>query len=303
MESYQHIQQQHHKEVEDIWEGYVTIEEKIDGSQFRIEFHPDREMEFGSHHNDGVEVDSMFKLAIEGAKKIFQDYKPDVRTTVFCEYLSKPKQNSIPYAKVPNNNLILFDVKRFDKYLDRKKKEKFAERYGMDIVQLIWEGDGDKITPELIKEFLAKPSILGHVKGFDRVEGIVVKNYDKLYDEPEGHSLHGHFKCTKIVNDAFKEKNSEENPNSKNKFQDLKEIYRTDGRFLKAIQHLKEKGELTGELSDLRFLVPEVMRDIEEEEKEVIKDALWKLFGKEIVGYAGKGMPEFYKKYLVEQSH
>ena len=134
MESYQHIQQRHHKEVQDIWEGEITIEEKIDGSQFRIEFYPDREMDFGSHHNDGVGVDSMFRVAIESAKKIFQDYKPEVRTTIFCEYLSKPKQNSIPYENVPNNNLILFDVKRDDKYLNRKKKEEFAKKHGLDIV-------------------------------------------------------------------------------------------------------------------------------------------------------------------------
>lgn len=302
MESYQHIQQSYHEEVKDIWEGEVTIEEKIDGSQFRIEIYPDREMEFGSHNNDGVEIDSMFRLAIESAKKIFQDYKPDTKVTIFCEYLSKPKQNSIPYEKVPNNNLVLFDVKRDNKYLNRKKKEEFATKHGLDLVPCLWEGAGSTVTPELIKEFLAKPSILGHAKGFDRVEGIVVKNYGKMYDVHEGHSLYGHFKCTKIVNDAFKEKNHEENPNSKNRFQDLKEMYRKDARLLKAIQHLKEKGELKGELSDLRLLVPEVIRDIGEEEKEVIKDALWKLFGKEITSYAGKGMPEFYKKYLSEQS-
>ncbi len=302
MESYQKIQQPYREEVKDIYEGEVVIEEKIDGSQFRIEIDTDGIMMCGSHHNDGIEMDSMFRLALESAKKIFDGYKPKVRTTIFCEYLSKPKQNSIPYERVPNNNLVLFDVKQDKSYLNRQQKEDFATKHGMDLVPCIWAGAGSTVTPELIKEFLAKPSFLGHGKGFDRVEGIVIKNYDKLYDEPEGHSLHGHFKCTKIVNDAFKEKNNEENPNSKNHFQELKEMYRNDARLLKAVQHLKEKGELKGELADLRFLVPEVIRDLEEEEKEVIKDALWKLFGKEICGYAGKGMPEFYKKYLLEQS-
>ncbi len=302
MESYQKIQQPYREEVKDIYEGEVVIEEKIDGSQMRIEIDMDGTITCGSHHQDGITLDSMFRLGVEEAEKLFAEYKPKVKVTVFAEYLSKPKQNTIAYEKTPLHGLILFDVKKDTKYLDRQQKELFAKEHGMDVVPVLWAGEGSEITEELTKELLTKPSILGHQKGFDRVEGIVVKNYDKLYDEPEGHSLHGHFKCTKIVNDVFKEKNHEENPNSKNHFQELKEMYRTDARLLKAVQHLKEKGELKGELSDLRFLVPEVRRDLEEEEKEVIKDALWKLFGKEICGYAGKGMPEFYKKYLLEQN-
>ena len=96
----------------------------------------------------------------------------------------------------------------------------------------------------------------------------------------------------------FKEKNKEENPNRTNKFEELKANYRTEARLQKAVQHLKEKGLLKGELADLRLLVPEVIKDIEEEEKEGIKDALWRIFGKEVTTNAGKGMPEYYKQYL-----
>jgi len=41
MESYQKIQQKYNKEVKDILNGYVVIEEKVDGSQFRIEVSPE----------------------------------------------------------------------------------------------------------------------------------------------------------------------------------------------------------------------------------------------------------------------
>ena len=104
----------------------------------------------------------------------------------------------------------------------------------------------------------------------------------------------------KIVNTEFKEKNREENPNRAQNLQNLKDNYRTDARMMKAIQHCKERGLLVNHLSDLRFLIPEMIQDIEVEEKENIKEALWKMFGKEITGYASKGMPEFYKKYLSE---
>ena len=302
MESYQKIQQPYKEEVKGIYDGYVVIEEKIDGSQMRIEIDTDGTITCGSHHQDGVTVDSMFRVGVEEAEKLFAEYKPKVKVTVFAEYLSKPKQNTIAYEKTPLHGLILFDVKKDTRYLDRKQKELFAKEHGMEIVPVLWEGEGSEVTEELTKELLTKPSVLGHQKGFDRIEGLVIKNYNKFYDVNRYPHLEGHWLCIKIVNDTFKEKNHEENPSSKNKFQELKEMYRTDARLLKAVQHLKEKGELKGELADLRFLVPEVIRDLEEEEKEVIKDALWKLFGKEICGYASKGMPEFYKKYLLEQS-
>jgi 3-oxoacyl-[acyl-carrier-protein] synthase III len=42
--------------------------------------------------------------------------------------------------------------------------------------------------------------------------------------------------------------------------------------------------------------------DIEEEEKENIKDFLWKEFGREVLKHATRGLPEFYKEYLAKQN-
>lgn len=308
MEHYQKIQQSYKEEVADIFDGHVVIEEKIDGSQFRIEIKKDGTITCGSHHQDGIVVDSMFKLGIEKAQHIFADYQPSEDITVFCEYLSKPKQNSIPYEKVPLNNLILFDVKRDTLYLNRAQKELFAKEHGLEIVPMLWEGEGSEISTDgkmnepFKQELLNKSSCLGHQKGFDKIEGFVIKNYAKFYDINRYPHYEGHWKCVKIVNDSFKEKNNEENPNRTNKYQELKDNYRTEARCLKTIQHLKEKGELTGTLADLGKLVPEMIRDIEEEEKEGIKDALWRMFGKEITGYASKEMIQTYKDYLEKNS-
>ena len=304
MEHYQKIQQAYKPEVEDIFDGYVVIEEKIDGSQFRIEIKKDGTISCGSHHQDGIIADSMFKLGIENAQHIFANYKPSEDITVFCEYLSTIKQNSIPYGKVPLHNLIIFDVKRDTLYLNRAQKELFAKEHGMDVVPILWEGDGSKISTDgkihdtFKEELLKKESCLGHGKGFDRIEGFVVKNYAKFYDINRYPHYEGHWKCIKIVNDSFKEKNNEENPNRTNKFQELKDNYRTEARCLKTIQHLKEKGLLKGDLSDLGLLVPEMKHDIEEEEGEGLKNTLYKMFAPEVLGYATKEMIPTYKKYL-----
>lgn len=312
MYSYHKISQSYHEESNGVYDGHIIIEEKIDGSQLRIEILPDGTITVGSHKMDGVTVDSMFRLGVESAQRIFANYKPEVKMTIFCEYLSKPKQNSIPYANVPLNNIILFDVKRDTLYIDRPQKELFAKQHGLEIVPLLWSGQGseivDKDNPNIIneafkEELLKKQSILGHQGGFDRIEGFVVKNYDKMYDTERYRSYERSthpFISIKIVNEAFKEKNKEENPTNKESLQKLKEMYRTEARYDKAIQHLREKGEITDQIGDLKFLIPEVKHDLIEEEKEGIKDALWKLFGGEIVGYAVKGMPEHYKKRLEE---
>lgn len=289
-------------EVEDN-HNYFANNTLVSNFQFRIQIDTDGTITCGSHHQDGVTIGGMFNLGVEQANKIFNGYKPPYRTTVFCEYFSKPKQNTIAYARIPNNNLILFDVQVDTLYLRRNEKEAFANDHNMEITPLLWAGDGSEVTDDLIKHLLTTPSMLGHQAGFDRIEGIVVKNYDKLYDitryrqyEEFSHP----WMSAKIVNDSFKEKNHDENPNRTNKFQELKDSYRTEARMLKSIQHLKEQGLLVGELADLRLLVPEVIRDIIEEEKEDIKERLWNLYGNEIVGYASKEMVPTYKKCLTE---
>jgi len=308
MDHYQKIQQAYKDEVKDILDGHVIIEEKVDGSQFRIEIDIDGKITCGSHHQDGVTVDSMFKLGVEKAEHVFTGYKPEVKMTVFCEYLATPKQNAIPYARVPLHNLLVFDIKRDTLYLDRPQKELFCKQHGLEVVPILWEGDGKEIADEhgrvnkaFAEELLKRESILGHQRGFDRIEGFVVKNYSKFYDINKYPHFEGHWKCVKIVNDAFKEKNREENPNKANKFQELKDNYRSEARMLKTIQHLKEKGLLKGELSDLKLLIPEMERDIWEEEGEELAKTLVKMFGKEIVGYASKGMVAYYKNYLLQK--
>lgn len=305
MEAYQKIQQPYKKEVQDIWKGNIIVEEKIDGSQFRIQIDSNGVITCGSHHQELSMVDSMFKLATTQAEEMFKDVAEknnDTIITIFCEYLSKPKQNAISYSRVPEKNLILFDLMLGGRYMNRKIKESFVDTVpGLEIVPLLWEGRGSDFTEEIKTELLKSKSCLGHQAGYDRIEGMVVKNYDQYYDVNKYPYMQGMWLCLKIVNDSFKEKNKVENPSAGNRFQTLKDSCRTQARWKKSVQHLREKGDILNDMKDMAKLIPEVKNDLELEEKEAIKDGLWKLYGKEIINNSVKGLPEWYKEELMKQ--
>lgn len=304
MESYQKISQPYKPEIQDIWKGDIIVEEKVDGSQFRIELDAG-EIKCGSHKMDDLSlVDNNFKKGTDAAQEIFKEYRQSgSKISIFCEYLGKPKQNSIAYKRIPEKYLVVFDIKVDDRYMDRDQKEAWASTFtGLEIVPLLWKGKGEDFTEKIQKELLTKPSFLGHQEGYDRIEGFVVKNYSKWYDVDKYPYLEGHWLCTKIVNDSFKEKNKIENPSAGNQLQALKDSLNSIPRWVKGVQHLREEGLIENELKDLGKIIPEVKRDIEEEEKEVIKEELWKLYGKDILAYSVKGLAEWYKEYLIEEA-
>lgn len=74
--------------------------------------------------------------------------------------------------------------------------------------------------------------------------------------------------------------------------------YKSETRWNKAIQHLRENGELTGSPSDIGRLIKEVRFDITLEEKENIKEELWKIYKDDFMRHAVSGLPEWYKKKL-----
>lgn len=236
----------------------------------------------------------MFELAVKNAEKIFKNSKLK-DTMIFCEYLMKPKHNTLSYERVPKNNIILFDVSIGNKYLNRKEKEKFAKKYGLELVPLLWKGNGHEITMDLINKLLETKSILGK----EKVEGIVFKNYSAFWEE--GYQA-GKLIMLKYVKEKFKERNAIEwKKNTKTGFMELLiKSLRTEARWEKAVQHLRDKGQLTRSPKDIGNIMKEIVRDIEEEEKENIKEELWKFFWKQIKRGVVKGVPEWYKRKLIE---
>lgn len=292
--SYGDVYQIGHKAVLDIFSNPVIIEEKIDGSLFAFCLF-DGELYMRSKGVEIYKTDngcsaSMFNKASNVVNEIKGQLNPAY--TYYGEYLQKPKHNVYAYDRVPLNHIIIFDVKNGDQsFLSHSEKRIEATRLGFECAPLLHEGTVEDF--EQLKTFLEIDSVLGGQK----IEGFVVKNYSRF--TPDKKAMKG-----KYVSEQFKEKHEKNWKSDGNKLEIqalLINSLRTDARWLKAVQHLREKDELTESPKDIGNLMKEVQVDIEKEESEYIKDQLYKHFRKNILRGVTRGLPEWYKEQLAEK--
>jgi len=290
--SYPSIYNIGHKAIDGIFSDIVQIEEKVDGSQFSMKWSLDTGYELKSK-NATLYVDNpdgMFANAVRVAKIL-----PLIAGYVYrCEYLQKPKHNTLAYNTVPSNHLILFDVEIGDQmYMPYAEKKAEAARLGIDCVPLLYEGF--VTSPEMLMTFMDTESILGGTK----IEGIVIKSYFK-FTEHEKKAMMG-----KYVSESFKEKHSiswkMDNPSGKESIQILIDNLTTEARWEKAVQHLRDQDKLEGSPRDIGGLIREVPDDILKECEDEIKDALFKRFWPDIRRGVTRGLPEWYKNKLMEE--
>jgi len=283
-----------HKALEDFFDGKIVVQEKIDGSQ----------ISFGNHNGElfvrsrrtPIDLDDpgMFARGIDTIKSIddilYNGY------TYRGEYLAKPKHNTLSYNRVPVGHIIIYDIDRGDQdYMDPEEIENETQRINLEAVPFIGEVF-QKPSVEWLDELLTKESVLGGVK----IEGVVLKNYSKF--GPDKKVL-----MAKYVSDAFKEKHGkdwkERNPGQNDFVNELALQYKTDARWMKTVQHLRESGELENNPRDIPKLMREVNQDILQECEEEIKDALFKHFWKKTISRSvTHGLPEWYKGLLVSES-
>jgi len=293
LHSYPKVYALGHAALADLLDDWVVIEEKIDGSQFSFGVF-DGQIRMKSRSKDQTDaMDSLFERAAITVESIKNKLKPG--WTYRTEYLQKPKHNTIAYDRIPQNHLIIFDINSgHEEYLPYKLKKLEAERIGLECVPLLDCGHGKNFTVDDFRNFLNRDSILGGSK----IEGIVVKNYHQY--GPDGKVLMG-----KYVSEAFKEKHKKEsnksNPGDKNILQLIGEEYRHEGRWWKAIQHIKERGELTNSPKDIGGLIKEVQNDLAEECAVEIKNKLYNWGFDRIRRIAVSGLPEWYKQLLMER--
>jgi len=282
------------KNVASIFESEVEITEKVDGSQFNFG------LVGGELHirSKGADIvldcpEKMFKLGV--------DYVLSVKHLLLngyiyhCEYLNKPKHNVIQYNRVPFNNLICFGVSAPDGVFESYVSQLVSPGMKIECVPVLFRG---KVTSmEQIEELLNTESILGGHK----VEGVVIKNYSQQLLIGDRHIP---LVSAKYVSEEFKEKHNANRKkfSGKGRMEILVQSYRTEARWNKAVQHLKEQGLLSDEPKDIGSLMKEVHRDLQEECKEEIKEALWREFSKTIKRTATAGMAEWYKE-LVSVEH
>jgi hypothetical protein len=294
LHSYPTIYAMGHRAIADLLSGPVNVEEKIDGSQFS----------FGVKDGELIARSKGAKLHIDAPEKMFDNaiatirqLRPHLRDgwTYRCEYLKKPKHNTLAYARVPAMHLIVFDINTAgeEMYLDHAAKFTEAARLGLECVPLIYSGKLDGI--EQFRSFLDRESILGGQK----IEGVVVK--------PRDYALFGvDKKCLlgKFVSEAFKEIHGgewrKENPTSKDILEGLGSKYRTPARWNKGISHLRDAGTLEGSPRDIGKLIKEVQSDVEKECTDEIKQALYDWAWPHIRRTITYGMPEWYKEELLK---
>ncbi len=149
--SYPKVHALGHRGIAEILQEPVIVEEKVDGSQFS----------FGVFDGELKCRSKGQQLIIDAPEKLFNhavatsiELAPILRDgwTYRCEYLQKPKHNTISYSRVPEKHLIVFDVNSgHEHYLSRDEKVAEAARIGNDIV------DGQKIRRE--REIVERGSV------------------------------------------------------------------------------------------------------------------------------------------------
>lgn len=284
------------KQILDLFETEVEITEKIDGSQFGFGKTPEGELIMRSK---GREID------LENADKLFfpaVTYVNSIADKIpngwffYGETLHAPRHSTLAYDRVPRNHIALFAVYETEPrvFHNYDTIREYAELFEIDAVPLLFRGETSAANVlEMVKD---TPSYLGGAN----IEGVVVKAYKPwmFLGQIPLSVMSG-----KYVTEEFKEvhvKDWSKLNTGKGKFEVLKESYRTEARWRKAIMHLRERGELTGTPKDIGALIKEVRVDIETEEKENIKDILWGIYKEDILKYSIFGLPQFYKEELAK---
>ena len=292
--SYPRIWNMGHPQARELFKDAVVVEEKVDGSQFSFGL-IDGELKLKSRGgiiHEGA-VPNLFRDAVETVIGLRDRNLLVPGWTYRGEVLSRPKHNVLAYDRVPFGNIILFDITTdYETYMGRDEKDFHAEQIGLEVVPVLYRGM--VTSADQLRHLLDTMSILGGQK----IEGVVIKNYHRF--GIDGKNLMG-----KVVSAAFKEVHAGEwraaNPGNKDIIDSVAEKLTTPARWQKAVIHARESGKLTDSPKDIGPLLGMIVEDVMDEEKERIKDALFKYAWKIIARRITHGFPEWYKQQLLAQ--
>jgi len=293
IQSYGSIYNLGHKAVEHLFDQPVLVEEKIDGSQFMFGC-IDGEVCIRSKRLQMIvdHPEPLFALAGQTVREIAPLLKPNY---IYCgEFLAKPKHNALAYSRVPAKHIILFDVitaPGSEDYLSPSEKRAEATRLGLECVPAFHQGMVK--SAEELRLLLDTESCLGGQK----IEGVVIKQYDIF--GPDKKALMG-----KFVSEAYKETQKigwkADNPGKNDVVEAIITGLRTNARWRKAVEHLRDEGTLEQSPRDIGPLMKEVNADIERECEDIIKNALYKWALPTVKRGVLRGFPEWYKQGLLD---
>lgn len=279
-----------HRAITGLMDGEITVQEKIDGSQFSFMRTNLDDLLFRSRKHMVVAGEvGLFNRAIEEITKI----KPFLEVGVIyrSECVDKAKHNVLAYGRTPKCHVVIYDMQRPDgTYYNTAGLVKECAKLGLENVATFYRGPASAVTEQMATSWLAKESQLGATL----VEGYVIKNYEKLT------AVETKPMMSKVVAQRFEEKQGGKRPPGPDIMSVLETTYRTEARWRKAIQHLTEQGKLVGEMSDLKHLIPEIQLDVLGEHVDDIKQALFEHFWHRLRKRLVSGFPDFYAANMAE---
>jgi len=282
--------------LENLFKGPVVVEEKVDGSQFRVWFDADGKIHYGSKavdYDDEHPPDRMFVPAIAEAERHFSTIDGSLAGFFFVfEFLATAQQNALTYARIPNDHLVLLEVCKNGNWLSRREKESWASKLGFEVIPVL--AQGEFTTAEALERLLETQSFLGGVT----VEGIVIKNYGQFHTFSY---LAGAPVFAKHVRSEFRELNRQVWGVGKSLEERVMEHFPLEPRWEKTVQHLRDAGRLGHGVKDIGFLMISVEEDFEAESKALVQELLWKEFGHGLRKMARRGFAEWYKEKLLRE--
>jgi hypothetical protein len=293
LHSYPKVWNMGHPAIKDLFAGPVAVQEKVDGSQFTFG------VLGGALHcrSKGATIDpdapnGLFAPAVATAKRLHDAGLLTEGWQYRGEALCKPKHNTIAYDRAPAGGVILFDIDcGLENRLDPEVVSAHAERLGLECVPTFFHGEVKSMAD--LARLLETDSCLGGAK----IEGVVVKNYARWGED--GKMLMG-----KYVSEAFKEKHAKDwrgrNPTRADLVEVISRTYATERRWEKAVEHLRDAGQLECSPRDIGKLMKAIPEDIQAECEQEIKDALFAHFWPTIRKGTTLGLPEWYKRQLAE---
>lgn len=273
--SYPKIRNLGHRDTLGIFDGPVVVQEKVDGLQISFGV-VDGELFVRSKgtHRD-LEDGGMFSQAIAAIKK--REDKLPADTIFRGEYLRRPRHNVVTYDRIPKGHIALFDVEYEG---ERHRTASTAAGFlDFDAVPVLYVGEIE--GEEHLESLIPEESFLGGM-----CEGVVVKNYRTG-------------QMAKVVRDEFREKHTSKKVSRPKKgVASIVETYRTEARWQKAVQHLREEDKLVGEPRDIGPLIKEIQRDVFEEYADEIKAALFEEARGQIASGLVAGFADWYKDQI-----
>lgn len=285
------LQVKHRIPIQFLYKGDVEITEKIDGSFFGFGATSEGDVVMRSKGKE-LFFDSSEKMFREGINHIYkiQNTLRELYPGMFFygEYLQSVHHNVLTYERIPKNHIMLFGATNSDGsyFSSNVLLSLHAESLELEAVPCLYYGPIE--YQDQLNHWLDTPSILGNCK----VEGIVIKNYTQ--EVIFGGTVYPVF--AKLVNEDFKERHDRDWKASKDKVEEFYDSFKTEARWRKAVQHLRENGDIEFKPQDIGKLIKELQIDFVKEDREAVMQGLWNLLGDKIMRRVTSGFPEWYKE-------